>query len=548
MILDETQAIAIVTDRAEKVPDWVTSARSQSATLKALIDGEDFIPLLINQIEHVETEKKALARKKYSRNITDLYERLLLPISNVFNSTGGSKKYFLEDLNKVDAERFINLIANIKGRKSVESYLETVWMPLYHTDPNGCIFMEYQTFEDKDAEIYPTYKSITTIRDYTRKGQLTDWILFEPVKTKDSDALIWRLVDDKTDWFIKQTGTSFVVMDKTFEHPFGEVPAIINSDIININTNVALSPVRKVVELSEEYARDQSVKTLYKIGQGFPIHWRYVTHCKSCTGSGKKNNGACPECNGKGIYQKSDVTDVVTLPAPTKTDQIKIAPDLAGFISTDLEYLKSATTELQFLEIKVQDTHWGTHVEPGNNETATGRFIDVQPVKNRLGRYSDVAEYMEAKMTELIANFVFVNKKKEQKVATIGYGRRFIIDTPDTLIEKYTTSKVAGENATVLDRMFNEYLVSKYKNDPEWLRIEQAKSKVEPYLHQTLKEVSDIFGRKEAQRKVFFKMWWEINEETLNLSDIESMRTKFNTDFDSQFIEPVEIVNPIINQ
>lgn len=543
MILDENQAINIVKANADKVPDWVVSARSQSATLKALIDGEDFIPLLINQIEHVETEKKALARKKYSRNITDLYERLLLPIDNVFNSTGGSKKYFTEGFNQADSERFINLIANIKGGKSVQNYTETTWMPLYHTDPNGVIFMEYQTFDDKDAETYPTYKSITTIHDYERKGQLTEWILFESVKTKDNDALIWRLVDDKTDWFIKQVGNSFVVMDETFEHPFGEVPAIINSDIININTNIAVSPVRKVVELSEEYARDQSVKTLYKIGQGFPIHWRYVTHCKSCTGSGKKNNSSCPDCDGKGHYQKSDVTDVVTLNAPTKSDQVVIAPNIAGFISTDLEYLKQATTELQFLELLVQDTHWGTHVEPGGNETATGRFIDVQPVKNKLGKYSDVAEFVEAKLTEFIGNFIFVNKDKSVRVSSIAYGRRFIIDTPDTLLEKYTAAKVAEENTTVLDRMFNEYLVSKHKNDPEWLRLEEAKAKIDPYLHQTLTNVNLIFGKKEAQKKVYFKEWWDMNEETIKTFDLEKIKKAFDDAFELQFVEPVIEVN-----
>ena len=547
MILDETQAIDIVKSRADKVPDWVTTARDQSAKLKALIDGKDFVELLINQIEHVETVKKATARKKYSRNITDLYERLLLPIDNVFNSTGGSKKYFTDKYSEGDAEKFSNLIANIKGGKSVQNYTETTWMPLYHTDPNGVIFMEYQTFTDKDPKIWPTYKSITTIRDYERKGQLTEWILFEPAKTKDNDALIWRLVDDKKDWFIKQTGTSFVVMDETFEHPFGEVPAIINSDIININNNIALSPVRKVVELSEEYARDQSVKTLYKIGQGFPIHWRYVTHCKSCTGSGKKNNSNCPDCDGKGHYQKSDVTDVVTLNAPTKSDQVVIAPNIAGFISTDLEYLKQATTELQFLELLVQDTHWGTHVEPGGNDTATGRFIDVQPVKNRLGKYSDVAEFVEAKMTELIANFVFVGKDKTLRVSSIAYGRRFIIDTPDTLLNKYTEAKVAEENTTVLDRMFNEYLVSKYKNDPEWLRLEELKSEVDPYLHQTLTNVHLIFGVKEAQKKVYFKEWWDMNKEMVRTFDLEKIKAKFEADFIAQFEEPIIVENPSNN-
>ena len=146
----------------------------------------------------------------------------------------------------------------------------------------------------------------------------------------------------------------------------------------------------------------------------------------------------------------------------------------------------------------------------------------------------------------MIANFVFVAKDKTLRVSSIAYGRRFIIDTPDTLLNKYTEAKVAEENTTVLDRMFNEYLVSKYKNDPEWLRLEELKSEVDPYLHQTLTNVHLIFGVKEAQKKVYFKEWWDMNKEMVRTFDLEKIKAKFEADFIAQFEEPI-IVNPSNN-
>jgi len=62
---------------------------------------------------------------------------------------------------------------------------------------------------------------------------------------------------------------------------------------------------------------------------------------------------------------------------------------------------------------------------------------------------------------------------------------------------------------TILDRLFSEYLISKFKSDPISLDRNQLKSEVEPYLHYTVKEVFDIFGRDEAQKKALFGDWWE---------------------------------------
>ncbi|MGR3221304.1 MAG: hypothetical protein ACUZ8H_16025 [Candidatus Anammoxibacter sp.] len=536
MVFENSEAATeFVKSHAVKIPEWILTARKKEEELSALIEGKGFKKELINNIEHLESKKKAIAREKYSRSIVDLYERLLLPISNVFSATGGKKSYIID--NPEQAKTFLKTISKIRDGKSIESYVEDVWMQLYHTDPNGVLFMEYVT--EPATKVWPTYKSIHNIRTYVPNGQLVEVILFEPVE-ESKDVKIWRLVDDNKDYRIQQSGEIFTVIeDKTFTHPFSESPALINSDIVDIKEKIRLSPINKIVEISREYARDQSIKTIYKFLHGFPLFWKYITQCKKCTGSGKTGDKVCVECDGYGFYKSKDVTDAITLSPPTK-DQVVLDP-IAGFITPDLEVWDQYTKEIDILEIKMQDTHWGTHQQRSGNETATGRFIDIQPIENRLTKYSKVAQFVEKQITEWVADVVVDGKEKGQNVSFIFYGTGYIMETPEKLLERYSKAKADSLNNVILDRMFTEYLTSKYKNDPEWLGLELKKSEVEPYLHLALEDITKAFGVEEAQKKVFFQKWW-----TKNLPDIkskqlnvESLSKSLDTDYKSITINQI---------
>lgn len=525
-VFNEQEAIDFVKAN-QAVPPHIEKGRENSRELFALIDGDDFIEELINRIEHLESKEKAKAREKYSRDITHLFERVLLPIDNVFSATGGAKKYSID--NEEDKIRFLNKVSNFRDGKSIQKYVEERWMKAYHTDPAGIIFMEYTTKEDI-KRVWPTYKSVNVIRNYVSSGQLVSVLLFEPKNLPEK--MVWRLVDEKTDWTINQNGNTFVVdKEKTFVHPFGEVPAIINSDIIATRDQKRLSPIQKIVPISREYARDQSIKTIFKFLHGFPTHWRYTRFCKTCSGVGKTGNKPCPDCKGKGSQGKNDITDIVNVPVPTK-DQQKLDP-IEGFITPDIKTWERYDTELELLEAIAVNTHWGAVAVKGANETATGRFIDIQPVMNRLNKYADVAEFVEWKLTEWCANFMFPEKDKSKSIALIAYGRRYIIEPPDSVLKRYMESKGSEENNTVLDRLFDEYLTAKYKNDPAWLREELLKAKVEPYLHLKTSDVNTIFDTKEARRKVFFGQWWSELDIADKQKESSVLIEKMNTDFET---------------
>ena len=496
------------------VPSWVITARETNAELNALVYGENFKELLINNIEKIEDTNRAIARKKYSYDTRDLFARIMEPRNNVFAADGGSENW-RDEINEKRIEDIKTYFQNFKGGKSIEKYMAESYFQLSDIDPNGLIFLEYKA-NDEGLAVYPTYKSIQDIRTYECKGQSVKWVLFEPYEvTKKGDVYkVWRFVDKDVDYSIMQRRQSYEYMDEeSFINDFRTVPAVILSPIQKIGTNIRLSWLFYIQELSKKYARDVSIKTLYEFLQGFPKHWRYVMMCMKCRGNGTQDDGGkCNKCSGTGELRKGDVTDEIRVPIPNDKDQPVVAPNIAGFISPDLDTLKHMEESRVSLESLIEYTMWGTQtVTQGNkNETATGRYLDVQPLINKLHVFSDAAEEVENMLAGYVIDLVDT-LDKDGSIYTKTYGRRFIIESPDVLLDKYNTSKEKGAPITILDKMLEEIISSKYKNDMVMRSKMRKKSAIEPYVHYGVQTIFDIFGAEEAEKKTMFTNWW-VNE------------------------------------
>lgn len=522
-----------------KCPDWVVSARKQSKTLSALIDGKDFKDEL-SKIESIEkSESRWKAREKYSRSIIDLNERLLRPLDNVYSATGGSKHYSLKDSQK---KELLKKLSKIRGNQSLEKWLKVNWMHVYHTDPNGVIFLEY-----KDDNVYPTYKSIGCIRNYEKDGQNLNWLLFEPKKVIDGEDVYEtiRFVDSVTDYTFRKEGEDlFLIKDKTFNHPFGKVPGIVNSDINKLGCDYTLSPIHPIIEAEREYLRDQSLKTITKFISWIPIFWRYRSKCPTCHGTGKDGDKECKQCSGTGWKLDRDITDEVLLPVPQDNETPIIAPNIAGWLVAPETMIGQINEELKLIETGIHESLWGAQkVASTGAKTQLEVWTDEQPVINRLDAYSNVAEWVEHELTEMIANFMFQTKNKDEKISNINYGRNFIVQPPEFLLDKYHENKKAGDSVSILDKNLYEYLTAKYKNDPINLRKILLKIELEYYIHYTLKEVNDILGIEQAQKKMLFAEWWE----SLNNDDFEKDMKVLEKQRDEFINEKIQLLTKIDN-
>jgi hypothetical protein len=539
MTYTEDEIKAMLKTHSEKTEEWVKASRKESITLKALVNGDGFHDELIERIEHIESMERASVRKKYSKDIRDLFSRVMKKRQNVFDANGGSENTKIK--NDTIQKEFNDKLSNFKANKSLFSYLSENYFQLADVDPNGVIMLEYKKRDDT-YDLYPSYKSIDDIRYYQQYGQIVDYIVFEPKVNEKISTKTWRFVDDVKDYtFIELAGEFTLDTDKTFEHPFGKVPCIILSEQCVIGKNERLSPINNVVQLAKDYARDKSVLTIYKFQKGNPVHWRYSSVCKSCAGLGKTGNKACTTCNGKGYPQKADVSDMHILPIP-KEGQPFLGDKVSGFTSPDLDTWKQYKEDLRDMELLIEDTVWGTdktHQSEKNNETATGRFIDVQPISNTLNVYSDIVEYAYNTLANWTLNFVDLTKDKEELLYNRTFGRRYIIESPDVLMEKYGKAKADGDNNTILDKLMEEYILSKYKSDPYMQTAMIKKARVEPYLHLSIKEVFDYYGAKESNRKVLFQKFWQQANKELTYEEL-------TTAFDEYFEENNTITIPDI--
>ena len=526
MIFTDKEAIDKIRQLSKDgTPNWVTQSRDSSVIYKALVDGENFTDVLVDKIEMIESGAKAKARKKYSKDIRDLFERVMKSRENVFQANGGSEKLILA--NETIANIFAKAQSNFKANKSVFKYLSEVYFDLSDVDPNGLIFLEYK---NNSISPYPTYKSIEDIYEYEPNGQKIEYVVFQPktvIIEKKSTIKIWRMVDDVNDRTITEIG-DVITITSSFKHPFGETPGLILSEREKIGSNIRLSAIDKIIPLAYDFARDKSILTIYKFQKGFPIHWRFVTQCRACTGTGKDSSSGdtCKSCDGATYVKNNDVTDIVTIPIPD-IDQPNIAPNIAGFESPDLETWKQYKDDLKDFEMVMKDTIWGTHLYSSQlknkqeAETATGRYIDVQPIINVLNLYADTVEYMDNTINNWILNFIDPVKGKFDIIYNKTYGRRYIIENPDVILMKYQEAKKTSDSSTILDKLLEEFILSKYKNDQLMQNIMLKKKNIEPYVHMTATEVYTMFGADESYKKELFNKFWSTCDEYAKQSELK---------------------------
>lgn len=130
---DDAEAIATIKANQVITPQW-KKMREYSKELKSLVNGTDFLEELICKIEGIESELKAKARAKYSKDITSMFSRLFQPIDNIYYATGGLKDY---DIKESVKKNYLSKIANIRDNKTLSEWVQNNAIQLLNTDPNG---------------------------------------------------------------------------------------------------------------------------------------------------------------------------------------------------------------------------------------------------------------------------------------------------------------------------------------------------------------------------------------------------------------------------
>lgn len=552
MILEQSQIKDIIVNNPGKA--MVLKGCQYSKKLRKHLYG-DGLDKSQEVITGYEKQDAFDMRKKYCRSNKDLFSRLGRPLDKVFTAKGGSIYLNLSDAQQKRAQQ---LAQDVVAGLSVRKWIEVMWLPHALDDPFGLIFMELlqqqeavKYMQQGKSFVYPTYKSIHDIYDYLPNGNKLEWVVFTVSATdkkaygfKESDE-IFRVVDDANDYLVKRDnsnpGDPVQILDAyTLTNFFGEVPAVINSDIVDpVSEGCVLSFFDPAIELADEFLLDNSIKRVHKFLHGFPKYSEFADDCPECRGTGYSGADKCGKCKGTGKYSMTRVSDIKLLAWPEGTDTVILPKDVGGYISPDKVFFDISTAELQALEDAMTVTLWGntqnTRTQPmtagktGEVKTATQVVGDMKPQADRLAVMSEMAEKRHKFILDSVIRLNL--SLPGYGGSSVNYGRRYLLEGPDEVWTKYSDARTKGAPQNVLDSLLNEYIEAQYQTDPVGLLINQKLMYVEPFVHLTAQQVQTLLPSEDDYKaKLYFSEWLAtVNESVLITSDIATLRQELLT-------------------
>ena len=511
-------------------PEWIKQAEKDYVRLQVHVNGIGTAKYLTH-ITGYENARQFELRQTFTVSNRFVSSNLLRPVDKVFNANGGSKIY--QTAGKASEKKLREKLSSVRPGLSISKYIQNIQANKYYSDPCGLVFFEWE-----DGETKPTQKPITSILNYNQVGRGVSWVIFKGFIRPGKQGQFYRVVDDKFDYLIHDTGGDVVkiVEKETFKNPWGRVPAIINSDIISPNLQYNESPLWDVIDLMDGYLTQHSTKSIYTFLHDYPVFWAFVQPCRACDGTRLYEGKTCIACNGEGHTFRKDVSDVIMLKPPKSKDDPNIAPDIAGYVAPSIKTSVEQRTNLDWIWGLMHFSMWGTaRQEKAENETATAAFIDSQPVNDRLNKFTDSFEGLEKLMTDIIGEFYL---KEAYKGSSINYGRRFLVEPPDVIWKKYEKAKTTGSPKVSLDYLLAQFYQSEFSNDLESLVIAQKGIKLEPFIHKTDEEIDKlpIMVEDKLSKYYFNELFKSLSEDDILIKDIEALGKEFETYMESKTI------------
>jgi hypothetical protein len=91
-------------------------------------------------------------------------------------------------------------------------------------------------------------------------------------------------------WLKRDDKTVIILNNFTLPNYFMQVPALINSDLPDPNTDgLMISVFDQILELAESFLLKGSIKVTHDFLHAFPKYWQYASDCNDCRGTGYQN-------------------------------------------------------------------------------------------------------------------------------------------------------------------------------------------------------------------------------------------------------------------
>ena len=524
MVLNNDEVISLI---EKGVSDKLTLARKKARKVNMHITGRNVIDYL-EQLDDYETYAQKLLREKLVKSNRSLFSFILRPTDKIFTAKGGNVTYNLPQ-NEINMLR--QNINEVADGLDIKKYLKKVVKKHYFIDPNAVLFIDV----DPDGMLETHVVTSNEIMWYENKGNNVKAIIFEPYKKKirrederffeavsperlkkERDKKYYRVIDGETDRiFVNDGGTIKEEVSSRLDNFFGFVPALILGDEKNPNEDIFETVIADVIEDADSLLRLVSTSNIHDLAHLYPRYWEYASECNRCKGEGTiitMKDGAveeeevCNSCGGDGYSHRTNPSDAKILQQPQDGEPI-ITPNVAGFVSPDLMTAKFYQDKMDIDRNRMFQSMWGTtYQQGGKRETATGRFLDAQPVQDRLRDMSDTFSKMHKFMLDCYGKVLLRNPGYESYVS---YGTRYILESPDDILKKYTESTKFDISETVLLDLRMQYFDAEYQSDNFELAKNVKLAKIEPFPTMKAIDVMSIDGLPQIDklRKMYYSTW-----------------------------------------
>lgn len=528
-------------------PPEIVLSRKKAKHRNMHITGKGMIGYL-EELDSYETKAQKILREKLAKSNRSNFSFILRPTDKIFTAKGGSINYNLPQKTIDDIK---NSTSDIADGLDIKKYLKKVVRKEYIIDPNGVLFVDIDENGNVETHVIPTKEILW----YKAKGNRVEAIIFEFTEKRDDklnflktvcdikdadystafpnnyslEKKYYRVIDSKSDRiFVKEKKTingvsksSEIVEQRNsaISNYFGFVPALILGDEKDSNSGLFESIVEDLLDDADVLLRRISVLNVHELAHLYPRYWAYAQACTRCGGEGLiqgervegsnpvtyKDDKTCPSCGGAGHKTRTNPSDETVVPLPQDGDPI--LQKIMGFESPDLETARFYEGVIKSQREEMFRAMWGTTYEVGGKrETATGRFLDAQPVIDRLGDMS----YTFAKMHKFLLDcYGIVILRNRQYESSVTYGRRYIFEGPDDILEKY--KEVSDSNVSDLTKMDLQmrYIEAEYQDAPIQLVKKKKLLKIEPFPTLSCEKVMSIesLPKEEKLKKLYFGEW-----------------------------------------
>jgi len=476
----------------------------------------------LEKLDEYENNNQKILREKLMKDNKAVFSFLLRPLDKIFSAKGGSINY---NLKEEEIQKVKDSVTEVADGLNIKRYLKKVVVQKYIIDPNGILFVDLDEFGDLSTTFEPT----TKILWYKKRGNTVEALIFEG-EEREEDTIkrkYYRVIDDKLDRIFvvepKPNDTTGVKQVREVKRDrltnfFGFVPAFIVGDIKNPNIDIFNSFISDINEEAKDLLHDVSINKIHKISQGYAKYWQRPEACTKCHGEGELKWEAvpgdgmwlekvCESCGGAGYKQKVSPSDTMIVPVPEK-DENDPAPNVAGYVNPSIEIWKKYDDNIKATRDYLFQVLWGTTFEQGGrNETATGRFIDVQPVQDRLRDISHTFSLMHQFILDCYG--IITLRRKDYK-SFVSYGTRYVSENPDEILKTLMEASRDKVSDVILHDMRAKYFFAEYQNDDVELAKKQKIARIEPFPNMSVTEVmgSEIIKEEDKLKKVYFVGWY----------------------------------------